>query len=101
AAAISGHSHSRAARGAWRARAAGRPWHHLTDLRSVARRRQHDRLQVGRDNGCCSAILWRWPIEGVALHWFAANRPDERFHLVRRQLLAVLSAGGARDALVH
>src|SRR5690242_4666834 len=40
-------------------------------------------------------------IECVALPRHAAERPDERLHRRGWQLLAVLRAGGARDALVH
>ena len=79
-AAISRHAHPHAARRTWRARAAGRAGHRLTDRRLLARRRLHDRRQVGRDHGCRSTLFRHRPIERVALHRFAADRADQRFH---------------------
>src|SRR6185369_9575085 len=73
----------------------------LTDRGLLARRRLHDRRQVGRDHRCSSTLFRHLPIERVALHRLAADRADQRFHVVRRKLLAVLGAGGARDALIH
>src|SRR3954468_22265609 len=61
----------------------------LTDRRLLARRRLHDRRQIGRDHGCGSTFFRYWPIERVALHRFAADRADQRLHVVRRKLLAV------------
>src|SRR6266851_3071378 len=40
-------------------------------------------------------------IERGALFGAPPQRGDQRFHLLRREFLAVLGAGGARDALVH
>src|ERR1700722_12329455 len=63
--------------------------------------REHDRREFLGDEGGGAAIFRHGPVERVALLRFAADRADQGFHGVGREFLAVLRAGGARDALVH
>ena len=72
------------------------------DTRALARRRLHERLERRRAHrSACVCSRGGLPIQGRALLRHASAGRDQLVHALRRHLLPVAGAGGARDALVH
>src|ERR1700688_1220778 len=64
--------------------------------------RRHDQIGKRRRIETRRAALDRDRlIQRRALLWLTKNAHNDRFHLLRREFLAVLGAGGARDAFIH
>src|ERR1700731_2517416 len=64
-------------------------------------RRHHHVGQRRRAKTGLPALFRHLLIERGALFESPSQRSDHRFHLLGREFLAMLGAGGARDALVH